>query len=424
MKHSSHHLSFNKIASSVVFVFVALGISFYFLGNQNSLLTQVSGTGTITTVTTKPALLNFESSLPIAPAPAFARSCANATTFARTTLSPKAGNYSFKFSGTDDCGTANSFVYYKIADANLPITENTVLEYKIAPQNTFGQNVGVDLLLDNGQYLRDQEIYSDDTVLAHPAYQSKHSSFVSCCPLPTLATIKVNLGKLRGRTIKQIIIGYDDASNTQQGPFDARIDDIKIYDVASFRKFPLGQKVALSRDRYLSKNLHTTELVTPKQIVGATGVIIDGPIGQSPYVRWKVDFDNTTTDGWAYESDLQGPFTESQVSAVASASTNSCNNNIKGDMDCSGPIKEAVTVTDGVVVLRCAAGLSPCNTTLIDSDIIKQGDMDCDGKITVTDGVNVLRKAAGLSVPGCYQPILEIGRLETGKVLSSIIWKT
>jgi hypothetical protein len=57
-----------------------------------------------------------------------------------------------------------------------------------------------------------------------------------------------------------------------------------------------------------------------------------------------------------------------------------------GDVDESG----AVTVTDGVQVLRGAAGLSSlCTQALC--------DVDGSGGITVTDAVNVLRKAAGLT---------------------------
>jgi hypothetical protein len=57
-----------------------------------------------------------------------------------------------------------------------------------------------------------------------------------------------------------------------------------------------------------------------------------------------------------------------------------------GDADLSG----AVTVTDGVQVLRGAAGLST-------SCVPDRCDVDASGSITVTDGVNVLRNAAGLS---------------------------
>jgi len=57
-----------------------------------------------------------------------------------------------------------------------------------------------------------------------------------------------------------------------------------------------------------------------------------------------------------------------------------------GDADLSG----AVTVTDGVQVLRAAADLSSSCTPA-------RCDVDGSGAISVTDGVNVLRAAAGLS---------------------------
>jgi hypothetical protein len=57
-----------------------------------------------------------------------------------------------------------------------------------------------------------------------------------------------------------------------------------------------------------------------------------------------------------------------------------------GDADDSGTI----TVTDGVRVLRAAAGLDECAANLC--------DVDGSGSVSVTDGVNVLRAAAGLAV--------------------------
>jgi hypothetical protein len=58
-----------------------------------------------------------------------------------------------------------------------------------------------------------------------------------------------------------------------------------------------------------------------------------------------------------------------------------------GDPDGSG----SVTVSDGVNVLRAAAGLaSAC-------DVMAACDVDGSGAPSVTDGVNILRAAAGLS---------------------------
>jgi hypothetical protein len=66
-----------------------------------------------------------------------------------------------------------------------------------------------------------------------------------------------------------------------------------------------------------------------------------------------------------------------------------------GDPDGSGTL----TVTDGVQVLRAAAGLS--------SDCFLQiCDVDGNGNVGVTDGVNVLRAAAGLSASTtCNEPV-------------------
>ncbi len=58
-----------------------------------------------------------------------------------------------------------------------------------------------------------------------------------------------------------------------------------------------------------------------------------------------------------------------------------------GDADGNG----AVTVTDGVQVLRAAVGLGSSCT-------LARCDLDDSGAVSVTDGVNVLRDAAGLPV--------------------------
>jgi predicted lipoprotein len=76
------------------------------------------------------------------------------------------------------------------------------------------------------------------------------------------------------------------------------------------------------------------------------------------------------------------------VAALAAATPATAQ--VCGDADGNGTI----TVTDGVRVLRSAAGLGDCDATLCDAD--------GSGSITVTDGVNVLRAAAGLGNPtGC-----------------------
>jgi hypothetical protein len=70
-----------------------------------------------------------------------------------------------------------------------------------------------------------------------------------------------------------------------------------------------------------------------------------------------------------------------------------------GDADGNG----RVTVTDGVQVLRAAAGLSSsCPEGGVGAAVVGTAggacDVDGNGAISVTDGVNVLRLAAGLPV--------------------------
>ncbi|MEO7436450.1 MAG: hypothetical protein ABI080_13295 [Candidatus Binatia bacterium] len=65
----------------------------------------------------------------------------------------------------------------------------------------------------------------------------------------------------------------------------------------------------------------------------------------------------------------------------------------------------SVSVTDGVIVLRAAAGLATeCTPAAC--------DVDGSGAITVTDGVHTLRAAAGLPIPCTAQPTIEILGLE------------
>jgi hypothetical protein len=66
-----------------------------------------------------------------------------------------------------------------------------------------------------------------------------------------------------------------------------------------------------------------------------------------------------------------------------------------------------VTVTDGVVVLRAAAGLASACT-------VDACDVDGNGAVTVTDGVLTLRAAAGLPNACGTQPAIAVDDLRTG----------
>lgn len=87
------------------------------------------------------------------------------------------------------------------------------------------------------------------------------------------------------------------------------------------------------------------------------------------------------------------------LALVGSLLASAAHAQVWGDADGSG----AITVTDGVNVLRAAAGLSSACP-------ISVCDVDGSGAVTVTDGVNVLRTAAGLQ-PGLTGFVLRWGTL-------------
>jgi hypothetical protein len=377
-------------------------------------------------------LLNpgFENPITTTP-PAVLRGCAQASYIGRNSLYVASGLNALQFKGTDDCSTANSYAYYKLEDTNITITPYTTLEYKISPRDTFGKNVGLDLQIccnEAGQtfYLRDKGIYSSDAILMHPAFQASHPNFQPCCPRSGFATISTSLGSLWGKTIKQVLVAYDDADPVQQGSFDARLDDIRIYENVTPRTFSLKNNITTNPKTvgsgiYISKAPGgSVQVSTTKQPAGVEGIVVDGPIITNIFLKdlqgnnipksnvwWNIDFVRSTVDGWAREYNLLGPaYNDGQVKQVLASSANPCARNPRelGDFDCSG----GVSITDGVGVLRCAAGLDSglniCSGGTVDQDTMTGGDIDCDGKITVTDGVNVLRKVAGLSVAGCPPP--------------------
>ncbi len=324
-----------------------------------------------------------------APVSTFIRYCANIATPTISTTDPKIGRGTINFTGTDDCAGNDSRHYYTIANTSISIGTSTTLEYKILPQNENGKNIAVSFQLDDGTYLHNLGIYAEDAVRMSPEEQRNHANF----NINVWKTIKVNLGKLSGRTIQKIIVGYNDNQFSDIGVVSTRIDDILIYDKPIGRKYPLGTKAMLKTSNSVFSGPNAVQnLGTQSEFV--EGTVIDGPItNTNGTIYWNINF-NSGVDGWVPDN-LLG-YTEAQVNQAALVSGNTCFTT-KGDIDCSGG-QSPVSVTDGVNILRCAAGLAPCSSGTIDPDFIVKADMTCDGQVTVTDGVKALRKAAGLTV--------------------------
>ncbi|MDP1689112.1 MAG: FG-GAP-like repeat-containing protein [bacterium] len=437
MKHSSHHLSFNKIASSVVFVFVALGISFYFLGNQNKLLTLVAGTGTIKGITVKYGDGSIKVPTTI-------------TINGVGTRSTTAFNQNYSFSGL------TSGVVYSISIVVPPGWTNPRFNYcKNATGNCHFDTVtnrvwngtSVGLNVPAGGYY-DLWWYFDPVSITNP--QPKGNFDVANCtniagwtcdqtdftkslsvkiydglftsgkaPVATgIANItrEAGVGTTCGggtpvhgfsiitpaslkNNIAHNLYAYSidinsgiQATNALGGsPKSINCAPTVVQATPIVRKFPLSSRVISNESAFIKSNLTTGVLASPtKQVSLMLGTVVDGPVTQGGVVYWNINFDSGP-DGWINESALHPKgFTSYELQTTISRAANaalSCTD--KGDVDCNG----AVTVTDGVTVLKCAAGSTTCNKSL--------ADMDCSDTVTVTDGVNVLRKAAGLSVVGC-----------------------
>jgi hypothetical protein len=190
----------------------------------------------------------------------------------------------------------------------------------------------------------------------------------------------------------------------------------------------VGAHVLYATEAFQSRTTIAPDFVIPTGIVSPTGMICWGAPDTSPPdpTTWDFDKPNNYVDCVAYggftgatrfasgtptslpPGDGTQALTRTKGTGVsgsndtdfALAPVNACNNagacsdlqgGACGDADGSG----SVTVTDGVQVLRAAAGLSsPCTAA--------RCDVNGSGTITVTDGVQVLRDAAGLPTdPRC-----------------------
>jgi alpha-tubulin suppressor-like RCC1 family protein len=132
----------------------------------------------------------------------------------------QSGVRALMYSGTDN-NSSGSFVYFKVFDVNIPVTETTYLNYWIYPQHELGRYVGVDLICTDGFCFRDSGAVNSNGGGMHPASGRGNVNTwtqVNCC-----------IGQwLNGRTIDYIVVAYDHPTDT--GQFRGYLDDIMIYD--------------------------------------------------------------------------------------------------------------------------------------------------------------------------------------------------
>ncbi len=124
-----------------------------------------------------------------------------------------------RLAGRDTSATADSHCWFRLFDLDVLVGPRTSLRYRLFRQ--VGTEVGIDLVLDDGTRIssaaRDQfgrSVRASDGVDAIGAWRC----------------YEVDLARFRGRRIRAVLFGYDDATPAQTGPFEAFLDVVEIVD--------------------------------------------------------------------------------------------------------------------------------------------------------------------------------------------------
>ncbi|MDI1462750.1 GH92 family glycosyl hydrolase [Catellatospora sp. KI3] len=132
------------------------------------------------------------------------------------------GTASLMYSG-NDLSTTSSYSYQRIFDVDVSVSPTTTLSYWVFPQSGGHLDVAVDLLFTDGTHLRDSGAVDQHGVRVHPTFQGGGSVL----SFDTWNFVTSNIGaNVAGKTIDQILIGYDQPLNT--GTFRGYFDDIQL----------------------------------------------------------------------------------------------------------------------------------------------------------------------------------------------------
>ncbi|WP_028594342.1 NBR1-Ig-like domain-containing protein [Paenibacillus assamensis] len=137
-------------------------------------------------------------------------------------VSAKNGSYFYRIAGTDTSSTENSNIYFKPYDnLNLKVVKGMHLGYWVYHYSfENSKNIAVDLIFDDGTSLRDSGAKDQHGNSVHPAYRNM--------PLNQWHWVEVNLDAFQGKTIKKVLIAYDDRDHSLTGQFRGYIDDLYI----------------------------------------------------------------------------------------------------------------------------------------------------------------------------------------------------
>src|SRR5262249_12105645 len=142
------------------------------------------------------------------------------------------GSKALHFGGAHD-GDGRAYAYDKVFDVSVHVTRDTHLSYKLFPQLTGGDlqypstYSAVDLAFSDGTYLSQLRAEDQHFYTLSPQAQGASKSLYADQWNDTDADIGAVAA---GKTIKRILVGYDNAGGDHTTHFNGWIDDLKIAD--------------------------------------------------------------------------------------------------------------------------------------------------------------------------------------------------
>src|SRR3954447_16447544 len=140
------------------------------------------------------------------------------------------GLKAFRFGGSLTA-TGHDFAYNRVYDVDIPVTASTELSYKIFPEFSAADQArqstyaAVDLEFDDGSHLRDLGAVDQHGYPLTARGQGESKSLY----VQQWNAISSNIGAVAsGKTIKRILVDYDNPNGTSGQAFQAWIDDLRI----------------------------------------------------------------------------------------------------------------------------------------------------------------------------------------------------
>src|SRR4051812_13604477 len=140
------------------------------------------------------------------------------------------GLKAFRFGGSLTA-SGHDFAYNRVYDVDIPVTASTELSYKIFPEFSAADQArqstyaAVDLQFDDGTFLRKLGAIDQHGYTLHARAQGESKSLY----VQQWNAISSNIGAVAsGKTIKRILVDYDNPNGMSGQAFQAWIDDLRV----------------------------------------------------------------------------------------------------------------------------------------------------------------------------------------------------